>query len=117
MYNNNTQGNNAIRIFFFLGSLASLFPVIYFYLILKWLGFPDGHLTERDRWLEQVYPNYITIGMVFSLVFAYLSWQNKETKIVIAIRWLSLLLFLVFIAVIFGLEHYVGSQLENGTGG
>ena len=45
-----------------LGFLVFLLPLLIYLLHIRWLGFPDGHLTEWDRFQERMFPFFVLIN-------------------------------------------------------
>jgi len=104
------------RILVFLCCAFSLVIAFFFWLIIKDIGFPDGHITDFDRVKKVVNSIGIFISFMFSGYSIYTGvFNQKKNRISMFVKCLlgySLMLMGLFI-VIDLLEPY----FNNGRGG
>jgi uncharacterized protein YpmB len=75
------------------------------------VGFPDGHLTEYDRFDKKVlYPIFFCINILFLFAFILSSFRNKKSKLTFILYIIMLVLFQI-------IQYYFSITLENGQGG
>lgn len=76
-----------------------------------YIGFPDGHLTEYDRFYKQtIYPIFLIINIFFSLLFTVSIYTKKKANYIF-------MLYVLAIAIFFMIDYYFSISLENGQGG
>ncbi|MBN1898631.1 MAG: hypothetical protein JW827_07620 [Spirochaetes bacterium] len=101
---------------YFLGLVSLTLPVFIYQFYVKWLGFPDGYLTEFERAEKILYNIFIWPCFGFGLLFIYLgrtaSRQKTNKKLVISIS-----LFFFYIIVVIIVRYYLGLHLDAGAGG
>ncbi|WP_340201724.1 hypothetical protein [Ascidiimonas sp. W6] len=74
------------------------------------LGFPDGHLTEYDRFYKRIlYPSFLVFNFLFALLFIRTIYLKKKQRLLFMVY---LVLFVLFTIV----EFYLSTNLENGQG-
>jgi len=65
---------------------AILIPFFIHYIHIQWLGFPDGHLTELDRFQKDMFPVFSTVSVLFGFLFmscaVKLSPANKKFALI-----------------------------------
>ncbi|MBU1077208.1 MAG: hypothetical protein KKH98_07945 [Spirochaetes bacterium] len=101
---------------YFFGLLSLTLPVIIYQLHIKWLGFPDGGLTEFERAENFLYRIFIWPGFALGLYFLYLGWtaskQKIKKKLVISI---CIFIFIIIATII--VDYYFSLHFDNGGGG
>ena len=95
----------------FLGLFLTIIIGLLYYYRKSMIGFPDGHLTEFDRFNENIlYPIFFCLNMLFSFAFIISFYINKKTKLLFILYIIVLVLFEIT-------QHYFSLNLENGQGG
>lgn len=99
------------RKFVSLGVFISAFVLFILYYTNSNLGYPDDHLTEFDEFCKEVlFPIFIAINLIFSIVFTTLFFVKKKARNCIAFYVLTLIILSV-------IYYYFSVNLENGQGG
>lgn len=94
-----------------IGIVISLIVVGLLYYTNAMVGFPDGHLTEFDRFYKEViFPIFMTINLLFLIVFSTLFFVKKKAGYLLIIQLLALILYTV-------VDYYFSINLDNGQGG
>ncbi len=87
---------------YFLGLICLSLPVIVYKLHIKWLGFPDGSLTDIERVEKTLYQVLIWPAFALGLFFIYLGWmalkQDINKKLVVTFFMFILYLVVTIIA-------------------
>ena len=100
---------------YILGLIIILFPFFIYQIHIRWLGFPDGHLTDLDQFKKNIFPVFSVINIFFGVSFLYFGWKFSSTNKKI-ILFFSAIYFLLLAALV--LIHYnIGSIFNNGIGG
>lgn len=93
------------------GLFLSLVAGLFSYYEQSMLGFPDGHLTEYERFYKNVlFPMYFCLNILFFLVFMFSFFANKRSGPL-------LMVYLILLVVYQVTAYYFSLNLENGQGG
>jgi hypothetical protein len=96
--------------FVFLGLFISLIVGLLSYYGQSTIGFPDGHLTEYDRFYKNVlFPIFFGLNTLFFLVFTLFLFVKKRSK-------RMLILYIILLAIFQIILYYFSLNLENGQG-
>lgn len=99
------------KTFALVGLLFSLMSSANCYLTRRFIGFPDGHVTEYDQfYLNEIYPVELSVSAVMVILFTFSLYRKKYGKILLLPLVIALVAFL-------GVEGYYSYTLENGQGG
>ena len=98
-----------------MGLIAITFPFLLYNLHIKWLGFPDGHLTGLESVIKIVFPVFSGFRVVFGILFLYFGWKfsSKIKNVILFIFALYLVMAVIFVLIFYN----IGFNFENGTGG
>jgi hypothetical protein len=104
--------NNLVVWFFALTALVLPFLVL---LELKYVGFPDGYITEYGATLKILGSVFIVFSILYSIYFFYTAWRgfknsNKQLYI-------SIILYCTLVAIFIAVNYYLRLHLNNGVGG
>jgi len=98
-------------------SIISVFlPILYYFIHIKYLGFPDGHLTDLDKAQKCLYHFFLWPSIGFGFVFAYLRWKVTSYEIN-KIMLIFVVIYLLFLLVIFISNYYLEINFDGGVGG
>lgn len=91
-------------------------PVFIYITHIKYLGFPDGHLTELDRAEKLLFNIFVIVSILFLLFSFYFGIIRMKIKSLFS--FLRLFFFYICLLVIFyGIIFYLSTFLKNGAGG
>ncbi len=97
--------------FVITGLVITMIMGLFYYYEQSTIGFPDGHLTEYDRFYKKIlYPIFFSLNTLFLLAFILSAFIKKKSK-QIFILYISLLVIYLIIKYLFSIN------LENGQGG
>lgn len=97
-------------------AVIAILCAAHVYLETSMKGFPDGHLTELERavrpWLYAL--SFILCATGFFLVYLaqFAKWENRNK-----IFYRTILFLIAIFLMVFGLDLYFMTSLENGQGG
>lgn len=91
-------------------------PVFIYVTYIKYLGFPDGHLTELNQAEKTVFNCFAVVSILFALFLLY-SWFVKLKIRPKKSLLLFFSLYLFVLTIFFGVVLYLQTILENGAGG
>lgn len=99
----------------FLLCFVTLAVALYQFLTLQYAGFPDGHLTDYDRYAVPLHTAFAFLSVAFSLYFgiggAIAIKKRAHTRIIMA-----MIFYALICTVIFGVDYYLWSNFEHGQG-
>ncbi|QLG44102.1 hypothetical protein [Costertonia aggregata] len=94
-----------------LGSISVAIGAILSYYDYTMIGFPDGHLTEFDRFFKSfLFPVYIGLNVLFGVLFLNALFLKKKSR-------LTFFLYLILSTIFLAATYYFSITLENGQGG
>ncbi len=99
---------NKIALF---GLFITIIIGLLFYYEQSMIGFPDGHLTEYDRfYIKVLYPIFFYSNILFLVVFILSLFVEKKSRQI-------LFLYIGIIIIYLIVNYYFSLNLENGQGG
>lgn len=95
---------------------VALALALFGYLEVRFMGFPDGFLTELDRGRRVLWGGFAGLSLVALVWFAYLGWLafNKNISRPLAV---SAALYAGFAALAAAVDFYLRKTLNGGGGG
>lgn len=98
------------------GVVAFVLPAAGYLLFVRWLGFPDGHLTElerAERTMWRVFAPLSTATGLFALYRGYFAPGRRGRRSL----WIAVGLYALVLAAFLGIRHWLGLRLDDGAGG
>jgi len=96
--------------------VSVLLPVLYYFIHIQYLGFPDGYLTDLDEAQKYLYHFFIWPSIGFFFVFAYLRWKVTNCEINKTML-VFIFIYLLFLLTIFLSNYYLDMIFDGGSGG
>ena len=99
-----------------LALLALALPALIYVLHIRWLGFPDGHLTEYDRAERLLY--WIAIWPCLGFAGYWASRLHPRTAPRKTLNYMISIVIFVFYGVLVGaIQQLMSHYLDSGQGG
>lgn len=95
---------------------STLINILGLYEFFIYAGFPDGHLTEYERWRGYIYKILACPLLLVSIISFYFLFFSKEIFFIKKVLYL-LLSIMVILAVFFIANHIAYGLLNHGQGG
>ena len=104
------------RLAIYLGGFIIILSPFFIYQVhIKWLGFPDGHLTDLDQFQKNIFPIFSGISISFGVFYLYFGWKISSTNKKIILIFSAI--YFLFLAALVLIHYNIGSMFNNGTGG
>lgn len=105
----------AKRIKIWLLCILDFSCVIFWYLELGLLGFPDGYLSQLDLARQISYPVLIMLGLAFLLYILFLATKIRQPSLNRQIN-LCYCAYFLFLLSYFSVDYWLSKFLNHGTG-
>ncbi|MFI8606274.1 hypothetical protein ACIGCP_17535 [Cellulophaga baltica] len=93
-----------------LGLIITIILGFLYHLDQSMIGFPDGHLTEYDRFYKKVlYPIFFFLNTIFFIAFILSVFVKTKPKQILVLYFILMVIYLV-------INNYFSLNLENGQG-
>lgn len=92
--------------------VACLLPVAIYFLLIRWVGFFDGHKTEYERALLWLYYPFVGVSLLFAGGIVAVGWSQSKRLFV-----LFVVLYLLMVLGVYLGDAYLFKTLNHGGGG
>lgn len=100
---------------YFFTLIALMLPVLGYLEYIYLLGFPDGFITEYGHTGRIFYFIFVWPILALGFYFIYLGWTSTKQKTHKKLA-ISIFIFILYIAIIAVIDHYLYTHLNHGQG-
>lgn len=100
----------------FFGILSIALPFFVYLVHIRYLGFPDGYMTELDRAGKILYGIFSCLSAPIGFFFFYLGLSGSKQGVKGQLK-IAILIYMALIAITMIIRLLLSLFLDNGRGG